>query len=88
MFSFQPTLFQILILIGGTLLAVAGLTAFALRRREEILEDYFTPDEKDIEDDFFRRRAERRAAAKPAPAEEDADSAQPETEEAQWGNAE
>ncbi|MGL6196365.1 MAG: hypothetical protein ACRC2T_16230 [Thermoguttaceae bacterium] len=55
---FQTFVFQLVILIVGSVLILFGLAFFACRRRKEILEDYFTPNPDDIEEEFFRRRTE------------------------------
>ena len=73
MFFFDPTFLKIVVIVAGILVAVFGLTFLTLRRRLEILEHYFTPDEEGLEEDFFQRRAQRQHAAQtqeePAPEE-------------------
>lgn len=54
MFTFQPIELLIVLIAGFILLA--GLSLLALRRRNEILRNFLTPDEREIETEFFRRR--------------------------------
>jgi len=63
MFFIDPTFLKVVVIIAGILVAIFGLTFLTLRRRSEILDHYFTPDEEGLEEDFFRRRAQRQHAA-------------------------
>jgi hypothetical protein len=71
-FHWSELLFAVL---GGIVLFFI-LALLMLRRREEILRKYFTPEESDIEHEFFRVQKEKH---KEKPDEEDAP--EPETEE-------
>lgn len=84
MFTFQPGYLQVVILLGGVLLALFGLTHLALKRRGEILEGYLTPEEPDpkLEEDFFRRRVVRLAEQAVRKEQNDQET------ENDWGNAE
>jgi len=88
MFFIDPTFLKIVVIIAGILVAVFGLTFLTLRRRSEILDHYFTPDEEGLEEDFFRRRAQRQHAAH---TQQPAEEAEPESEETphadQWGDS-
>lgn len=75
---------QLLIIASGVVLAIFGLTYFALRRREEILEDYLAPKSENLEEEFFRRLAERRVADEKKKTASEAPP--PQSEEAQWGD--
>ena len=63
MFFIDPTFLKVVVIVAGILVAIFGLTFLTLRRRSEILDHYFTPDEEGLEEDFFRRRAQRQLAA-------------------------
>ena len=54
MLTFQP-IDLLIVLIAGVVLVV-GLSFLALRRRNELLQDYLTPEEPDIEQEFFKKR--------------------------------
>lgn len=45
----------VIVLIAGFILLV-GLSFLALRRRDEMLQDFLTPEEPDIETEFFKKR--------------------------------
>lgn len=64
MLTFQP-IDLLLVAIAGLVL-IAGLTFLALRRRNEILQDFLTPEEPNIEEEFFKKRV----VAEKAPEEE------------------
>ncbi|MCL2305364.1 MAG: hypothetical protein FWC43_08485 [Planctomycetaceae bacterium] len=59
MFFIDPTFLKIVIIVAGISFAIFGLTFLTLRRRAEILDYYFTPDDEGLEEDFFRRRTQR-----------------------------
>jgi hypothetical protein len=54
MFTFQPIELLIILFVGLAL--VSGLSFLILRRRDEILQDFLTPEEPDIEQEFFKRK--------------------------------
>jgi len=87
MFFIDPTFLKIVVIIAGILVAIFGLTFLTLRRRSEILDHYFTPDEEGLEEDFFRRRAQRQLAAHSQQPQEEL---KPESEDVpradQWGD--
>ena len=85
-FLFEPDFLRITVVFAGIVIAIAGLTFFALRRRDEILTDYFTHDEADLEEDFFRRRAEKRGISHSKKPEAQAEESITQPEKAQWGD--
>jgi len=86
-FLFDPAFLKIVIIVAGIVVAIYGLTFLTQRRRTEILEHYFTPDEEGLEEDFFRRRAQRQNAAQ-APQEPTETVAPDELTTAdEWGDA-
>lgn len=54
MFSYLTV--ELLVVVMAALLTLVGLSLLALRRRNEILQDYLTPEEHDIEQEFFKKR--------------------------------
>ena len=63
LFTFQ--FLDILIVFVGGLILFAGLTFFALKRRNEILRDFLTPEEPDIEQEFFKLKEKPKPDAEP-----------------------
>jgi hypothetical protein len=53
-FTFQPI--ELLIILFAGLALVSGLSFLILRRRDEILQDFLTPEEPDLEQEFFKRK--------------------------------
>jgi hypothetical protein len=53
-FTFQPI--ELLIVLFAGLALVSGLSFLILRRRDEILQDFLTPEEPEIEQEFFKRK--------------------------------
>ena len=86
MFFVDPSFLKLVVIVAGIAVAVFGLTFLTLRRRSEILDHYFTPDEENLEEDFFRRRAQRQTAAQAQKMQEV--SQLQENTEGEWGNAE
>lgn len=54
MLTFQPI--ELLIVLFAGLALVSGLSFLILRRRDEILQNFLTPEEPDIEQEFFKRK--------------------------------
>jgi len=82
---FSSPFLDILIFFVAGLILFVGLTWLALRRRNEILQDYLTPEEPDIEQEFFRRREKPKAdesTAEEPPNDAESESAADETG---WG---
>ena len=86
MFTFHWT--ELLVIVFGGLILFFGLALLMLHRRNEILEDLLTPEEPNLEIDFFGARAPKQKKKEDVPSEEDtaspepsdtADSEQPET---------
>ncbi len=86
MLTFQPL--DILIAFAAGLILVAGLTLLALRRRNEILQEFLTPDEPDIEKEFFKRRAKEIADKQIVQSTDESDvETAPDGEDAGWGES-
>ena len=84
MFTFE--FLDFLIVVAGGLILVAGLTFLALKRRNEILRDFLTPEEPDIEKEFFKHREEPKVDEQPIdeqPVESESDGRA--DEESGWG---
>ena len=86
MFFFDPSFLKLVVVVAGIAVAVFGLTFLTLRRRSEILDHYFTPDEENLEEDFFRLRAQRQTAAQALKAQEVQEPQ--ENSDGEWGNGE
>ena len=84
-FLFEPDFLRVVVIIVGIVVAIAGFTFFALRRRDEMLSDYFTSDEVDLEEDFFRRRAEKRTPRSKKHEVSSGESTE-HSEETEWGD--
>lgn len=50
---------EIWIVFGFAVLLLFGICFFAIRRRNEILQEFLTPEEPDIEAIFFKKRPEK-----------------------------
>ena len=88
MFFIEPTFLKIVVIVAGILVAVFGLTFLTLQRRADILDHYFTPDEEGLEEDFFRRRAQRQHAAQPQDQQEELESQDPAVAATEgWGDS-
>lgn len=86
-YFFTPEFLRIAVIIGGFVIAISGFVLLALRRRDEILENYFTVNDEDLEHDFFSRRAIKRAAPRVKnQAEVHPDETTEQTDEAEWGD--
>lgn len=55
MFLFKPQFYELLVLLFAAVLVIVGFTYLSLRRRDEILQEIFTPDEPELAREFFRR---------------------------------
>jgi len=80
---------ELLVILLGGLVLFLGLALLILRRRGEIMQELLTPEEPELEEEFFRVR---KVQPEETPAEEDkegADEAEGETKEntVQWGAA-
>ena len=85
MLTFQWS--ELFVIVLGGLVLLIGLAFLMLRRRNEVLQEFLTPDEPDLEEEFFRVR-------QPKPIEDDieepdANEAEKSEEEkvVQWGTA-
>ena len=85
MFTFHWS--ELLVIVIGGLVLFIGLALLMLRRRNEVLQEFLTPDEPNLEEEFFRVRT-------PEPKEEEvAEEEDKETEDTtsentvQWGTA-
>ncbi|MDR1926027.1 MAG: hypothetical protein LBQ66_16790 [Planctomycetaceae bacterium] len=54
MFTFQ--LVEVLVILFAAVILIGGLALFVIRRRNEILQDFFTPEEPELADEFFKKR--------------------------------
>jgi len=83
MFFIEPTFLKTVVIVTGIVVAIFGLTFLTLRRRLEILEHYFTPDEEGLEEEFFQRRTQRQRAAQQQEESEPRESAPAD----EWGDS-
>ena len=63
MFTFHWS--ALLVVVLGGLALFFGLALLMLRRRMELLQDLLTPEEPDLEEDFFRVRETKQAETEP-----------------------
>lgn len=82
MFTFQP-IDLLLVLVAGLLL-VAGLSLLSLRRRNEILQDFLTPDETGIDVEFLKRKEP--VVEQPVEEAEESNETEAEIESTGWGD--
>jgi len=54
-YTIQPIEFWIV--FGFAVLLMIGICFFTIRRRNEILQEFLTPEEPDIEEHFFKKRS-------------------------------
>lgn len=82
MFTFQPV--DLLVLLVAAVVILVGLSYLALRRRNELLQDFLTPDDKGLEVTFFKKRPE----PEPVPEQESGQDENVDKEEvsASWGD--
>ena len=84
MFTFHWS--ELLVIVIGGLILLLGLALLVLRRRNEVLQDFLTPEEPNLEEEFFRIREVQRDEVPP---EEDAAEAEtveePDENAVQWG---
>jgi len=59
---------ELLVVVIGGLILLLGLALLVLRRRNEVLQDFLTPEEPNLEEEFFRVRQVQRDEV---PSEED-----------------
>ena len=77
---------ELLIVVLGGLVLFLGLALVALRRRNEVLQDFLLPEENRLEEEFFRVR---QVVPKEESSEEADEEATDDSEEppvAQWGS--
>jgi hypothetical protein len=83
-FTFQPI--ELLIILFAGLVLVSGLSFLILRRRDEILQDFLTPEEPNIEQEFFKRKpVEEPAAPEEIHEDEETVTKEESTPEIGWG---
>ena len=70
MFTFHWS--ELLVIVIGGLVLLLGLALIMLRRRNEILQDFLTPEDPNLEEEFFRVRVPKQK--EPPPEETTADS--------------
>ena len=89
MFTFHWS--ELLVVVISGLVLFLGLALLMLRRRNEILEKFLTPEEPNLEEEFFRVRTPKQETP---PQEDAAESESNETAEAsgedaaRWGTSE
>ena len=87
MFTLQ--FLDLLIIVAAGLVLLAGLTFLALKRRNEILQEFLTPEEPDIEKEFFKHREKSKGGTvtteEQPPSTESTDHA--EEKESGWGTS-
>jgi uncharacterized membrane protein len=77
MFTFHWS--ELLVVVIGGLVMFLGLALVMLRRRNEILQDFLTPEDLNLEEEFFRVRTPRQTDEPP---EEDVANAETNADEA------
>ena len=91
MFTFHWS--ELLVVILGGIILFFGLALLMLRRRNEILQRFLTPEEPNLEEEFFRVRAPKQteqAKTPPENADETENKAEtakttPDTDAVRWG---
>ena len=88
MFTFHWS--ELLVVVIGGLILFFGLALLMLRRRNEILEKFLTPEEPDLEENFFRvhKPSQEESSTEEMTAEETEEEESPDGETARWGNLE
>ncbi|MDR3183427.1 MAG: hypothetical protein LBT89_11035 [Planctomycetaceae bacterium] len=79
---------ELLVIAVGGILMLISVAVLMLRRRNEILQEYLTPEEPELEDSFFRTSNEPAETEEPEPETVGEESLSPEPEqppEVQWG---
>ena len=84
---FTSPFLDFLIFFAAGLILLAGLTWLALRRRNEILQDYLTPEEPEIEQEFFKRREKPKVEKEHTEEEAAEGESEVAADEAGWGVA-
>jgi hypothetical protein len=83
-FTFQPL--ELLIVFVACLALIFGLSFLILRRRDEIIQDFLTPEEPNIEQEFFKRKpVEEPVASEEVPEEATIVVEEPLPEDIGWG---
>ena len=75
MFTFHWS--ELLVVVAGGLVLLIGLAFLMLRRRNEMLQTFLTPEEPNLEEEFFRVRTPNQEEAPP----EDTTESESETDE-------
>jgi len=81
----NPLFYEWLVLIAAGVLIVIGLTYLTLRRRDEMLEEIFTPVEQELAQEFFERIEAQERAKQEHPEEETVEEAT-EEDDTDWGD--
>lgn len=81
---------ELLVLILGGIILFLGLALMMLRRRNEILQTFLTPEEPDLEDEFFREHLPKQEVVPEETAVPEKETGEEEMlpqdgENAQWG---
>jgi len=80
-----PQIYEWFVLAAAGVLIVIGFAYLAMRRRDEILEDIFTPVEPELAQEFFKR-IEAQERKKAEPPEESPPEVAPIPEATEWGD--
>ncbi|MDR2441646.1 MAG: hypothetical protein LBE12_19970 [Planctomycetaceae bacterium] len=83
MFTFQPV--ELLIVLLACLALISGLSFLILRRRDEILQDFLTPEEPNIEQEFFKRTPVEEPVVQEEVHEEESPIEEEEQSDVGWG---
>lgn len=75
---------EVMVILVGFVLVLLGLTFFLYRRRDEILEEIFTPEESELDQEFFKRIEEQQKQLETVEAEPSLDEV--DSEGFEWGD--
>ncbi|MDR3234816.1 MAG: hypothetical protein LBT46_14340 [Planctomycetaceae bacterium] len=83
MFTFHWT--ELLVVALGGILLLISVAVLMLRRRNEILQEFLTPEEPELEDNFFQTSEKPAVAAEPETVDEEPPPEPEPPQEVQWG---
>jgi LPXTG-motif cell wall-anchored protein len=81
---------EFLVVLMGGLILLLGLAFLVLRRRNEVLQNFLTPNEPDLENEFFRvKQKPQEKISEDSPIEEESSETteMPDENVVQWGTA-
>ena len=78
---------ELLVIVAGGLALFLGLALLMLRRRNEVLQNFLTPEDPNIEEEFFRVREKPQEALPEEEVEMEPSEVEnvPNEDEVQWG---